>query len=235
MELSPLTSVNPLQSAAESSQSGDSTANSRFAGDSAMNETFDQFLLLLTTQLQNQDPLNPMDTAEFTQQLIGFANVEQQILTNQNLEHLTALQAYNQLAAGVGLIGRWVEADGNSLALKEGEGIGAYTLLGEAASAELRITDANGKLVRSMSVPAGNGHHEFVWDGRNDAGLLLPDGPYTFSVRATDEDGEPVASYTSSIGKVDGVETDDEGVLLLKMGDVKVPLSLIMRVHDTES
>lgn len=206
----------------------------RFSGNSAMNETFDQFLLLLTTQLQNQDPLNPMDTAEFTQQLIGFANVEQQILTNVNLENLTALQAYNQLAAGVGLIGRWVEADGNSLALKNGEGIGAYTLLGEAASAELTVTDANGKVVRRMSVPTGNGHHEFIWDGRDDAGQVMADGLYSFAVRATDDDGNPVASYTSSIGKVDGVETDDDGILLLKMGDVKVPLSLIMRVHDIE-
>lgn len=214
--------------AAEAAQSG------RFSGNSAMNETFDQFLLLLTTQLQNQDPLNPMDTAEFTQQLIGFANVEQQILTNVNLENLTALQAYNQLAAGVGLIGRWVEADGNSLTLKGGEGIGAYTLVGEAASAEITVTDANGKVVRRMSVPTGNGHHEFIWNGLDDGGQIMADGVYTFSIKATDSDGGPVASYTSSIGKVDGVETDDEGILLLKMGDVKVPLSLIMRVHDIE-
>lgn len=206
-----------------------------FGGNVAMSETYDQFLLLLTTQLQNQDPLNPMDTAEFTQQLIGFANVEQQIMTNQNLENLTALQAYNQLAAGVGLIGRWVEADGNGLTLQGGEGIGAYTLLGEAATAELTITDENGKVVRTMTVPSGNGHHEFLWDGKDDGGLSLADGSYTFSVSAKDADGNPVASYTSTIGRVDGVETDDNGVLLLKMGEVKVPLSLIMRVLDKES
>lgn len=226
MEVSPLAAA---ESARQASQAG---ANAPFGGDAVMGENFDQFLLLLTTQLQNQDPLDPLDTAQFTQQLVGFAGVEQQIRTNQNLEYLTGLQAYNQLAAGVGLIGRWVEADGDGLTLDGGEAVGAYTIESEAENARVVITDANGKVVRRLTVPAGPGRHEFIWDGKDEAGRDLADGAYTFSINATDADGKPASAFTSTIGKVDGVETDENGLLLLKMGESKVPLSLIMRVHD---
>lgn len=224
--------VHGANTASAANQQADAPG-ARFGGDQNLNETFDQFLLLLTTQLQNQDPLNPMDTAQFTQQLIGFANVEQQIRTNENLERLNALQSYSQLTAAVGLIGRWVEADGDQLTLSDGQGRGVYTLASEAESAEIRITDANGRLVRTVTVPSTAGRHEFVWNGLDDAGQPMEEGVYTFSVRAVDEEGTGVLAYTTTVGRVDGLETDDEGRLLLKMGDSRIPLSLITRVHDT--
>lgn len=220
------------QSAQESQESG-ANNRSRFGGED-LDETFDNFLMMLTTQMQNQDPLEPMKTEEFTQQLVGFAGVEQQISSNKNLEKLIDLQGYNQMGAAVNMIGKHVEADGDKLQLENGIALGAYNLNKSAESADIRIQDASGRIVRTISGDTDAGRHEFVWDGKDNGGNQVPPGTYSYAIMAKDANEEPVASTTSTIGRVDGIETDG-GKAILKIGDAEIGLSLIKKVHDIPS
>ncbi|WP_022727351.1 flagellar hook assembly protein FlgD [Fodinicurvata sediminis] len=218
---------------AQASQESSANNRSRFGGED-LDETFDNFLMMLTTQMQNQDPLEPMKTEEFTQQLVGFAGVEQQISSNKNLEKLIDLQGYNQMGAAVNMIGKHVEAEGDKLQLENGMALGAYNLSKAAESADIRIQDASGRIVRTIEGDTSAGRHEFVWDGLDNGGNQLPPGTYSYAIMAKDGDEVPVPSTTSTIGRVDGIETDG-GKAILKIGDAEVGLSLIKKVHDIPS
>ena len=148
-------------------------------------DTFDNFLKLLTTQLQHQDPLEPMDSTEFTQQLVQFTNVEQNIATNKNLEQLVALMQSGQAASAVGYLGNIVEMRGSETHLDDGQATWRYELPGPAESVTLAITDATGRLVWTGAGQQSLGSHDFVWDGNDNAGNPLPEGSYALSITAT--------------------------------------------------
>ena len=118
-----------------------------------LTQNFDTFLKLLTAQLQNQDPLEPMDAAQFTQQLVQYSGVEQGIYTNKNLETLIALQQSGGMGSAVNYIGREVEAQNNQAALSGGQAQWTYTLPAVAESVQLVVRDANGKAVYSGTGP----------------------------------------------------------------------------------
>lgn len=216
---------------AAQSNSGSRTGSASLTGGENLNETFDNFLLMLTTQMRNQDPLEPMKAEKFTEQLVGFAGVEQQIASNKNLEQLIELQGYNQMGAAVNMIGKHIEADGDKLQLENGMALGAYNLSKSAESADIRIQNASGQIVRTISGDTSAGRHEFVWDGLDDEGNQLPAGTYSYAIMAKDGDEVPVPTLTSTIGRVDGIETRD-GRAILKVGDAEIGLSLIKKVHD---
>ena len=191
----------------------------------------DNFLTILTTQLQYQDPLSPMDTNEFTNQLVMFTGVEQQVQQNQKLEELIALQANNLAIGAVTYIGKTVEASGNTTMMIGGNADYSYVLPQNAKSATVQITDASGKLVFSQAVDATAGRHDLSWDGIDQNGFPQSDGAYTFTVSALDSNDVLIDVEQSVFGKVTGVELA-EGLAILNVGTVGVPIANVLGVKD---
>lgn len=197
-------------------------------------EDIETFLTLLTTQLQNQDPLDPLDANEFTQQLIQFAEIEQAIKVNDNLEDQLAVQVTSMLANLGGYIGKTVETAGSDGQLTNGAMTFSYTLDKEYDSSTIVISDEAGLPVYSTSGESLAGVHEFTWDGRDSGGQQLADGVYSVSVNALDAEGNASAATIASQGVVTGVQLID-GVPYLEIGNVNVPLSDLMSVKGTAS
>ncbi|SMF67722.1 flagellar basal-body rod modification protein FlgD [Tistlia consotensis] len=216
------------------SQTSSSSQNSTIAGGKSLSDTFDNFLVLLTTQLKNQDPLDPMDSAKFTDQLVSFSGVEQQIKTNDKLDQLLSGQTTNQAAQAVGFLGKSIEGEGTKVGLSNGSAPVSYELAKAADKVEILLTDSSGKTVRKVAGPTEAGRHDLVWDGTDDNGNTLPDGSYTIQVRAADADGKTVDATTYTSGTVTGVQTID-GILQLMIGDTAVPLDQVKSIHEPAS
>ena len=188
--------------------------------DQALADEFDEFMLLLTTQLQNQDPTEPLDTNEFTQQLVQFTGVEQSVATNKNLETLIALNSNQQIDSAVGYIDKYVKTTGNSGFLSEGQGSFSYDLPAGSTSATITILDQAGRPVHTDTVDATPGNYVFNWDGTNSFdGTDMPDGIYEFGLSVRDATGELVDAETFTAGFVTSVGLEgDQPVLTI--GDV---------------
>lgn len=211
--------------------SGGSTG---IAGAQSLAETFDNFLVLLTEQLKHQDPLSPMESNEFTSQLVEFTGAEQAVLTNNKLDSLIQLQNGNQLNSVVGYIGKTVTANSLALNLDENGANIKYSLGGNAESTEIRIIDDDGNTVKVLEGEITGGTHEVTWDGKNTEGGQMKEGVYGFLVVAKDANGEPVQTTQGIVGKVTGVESDN-GTLLLAIGKVVIPLDQISSVQETKT
>jgi flagellar basal-body rod modification protein FlgD len=202
------------------------------AGALSLADNFDTFLTLLTTQLKNQDPLSPMDSSEFTQQLVQFSSVEQQIHANKNLESLIALQRAGAGAAAVGYIGREVTAESDTAALKNGHAVWSYALDADADETTILVKDMNGKIVATRNGETGIGRHIFDWDGLDNLGNPLPDGAYSLEVSATGANGGAVTVAVGITGVVSGVLfTGDEPELAV--GGVTVRLRDVLSVSNS--
>lgn len=198
---------------------------------SRLSANLDNFLTILTTQLQHQDPLSPMDTHEFTNQLVLFTGVEQQVKQNANLEEMITLQKNNVALGAVSYVGKAVDAAGNDFMLQDGAAELSYYMPGAAKTANLKIFDSVGKMVRQETADTTTGLHEFTWDGRDSAGNTLPDGQYRFEVTAVDAADEPLTVNHGFRGTVTGVEFDN-GYAILSIGSVLVPLGDVTGVKN---
>jgi flagellar basal-body rod modification protein FlgD len=178
---------------------------SAVTGAKTMANNFDQFLRLLTTQLKNQNPLDPLDTNQFTQQLVQFAQVEQQINMNQQLTTLIALQQTTQATQAIGLVGSTVVVGGDTAQLKNGIASWSFTP-SKTATATVTIKDANGQTAYTGSYTVQPGQQNFTWDGKGNNGAQWADGKYTMSVVAKDASGQTVAVSTKVSGVVDSVD-----------------------------
>lgn len=206
-------------------------ANPQSTGSAAtLADTFDNFLLLLTTQLQNQDPLSPLDTNQFTEQLVQFAGVEQSISTNQKLDQLIGLQGSNQLTAALDYIGKSVAVEGPGINLENGAATLTYELAGPAEQVAITIRDAGGRPVKVLTASGATGSQRVAWDGTNSAGDALPDGLYDFTVTALNSRGDTVPFRQGSIGRVSGLELV-EGEVILSLGALQVPLDRVTAVQ----
>ncbi|RMF12346.1 MAG: flagellar hook capping protein [Alphaproteobacteria bacterium] len=200
------------------------------AAGTGLAEDFDTFLTLLTTQLQNQDPLDPADSNEFTRQLVAFAGVEQQIRANQNLEKLSAEVAANRNTAAVGYIGRRVTIERDS-ALNEGNGIDfRYDLSRDAGRVRLEVIDEQGRIVFGADGETSRGSHEFAWPGINDFGDPAAPGRYRLRVSAIDEAGKTVPDHVFVRAPVRAVVLS-AGEAALEAGGEEVPLSEVVSVE----
>jgi flagellar basal-body rod modification protein FlgD len=203
------------------------------AAETSLADTFDTFLALLTTQLQNQDPLDPMESEQFTQQLVQFAGVEQAINTNKKLDQLVQLQTSSQLNSAVSFIGKVAEVVHDQLLLKDGAAKIGYGLDRNAAQTIIGIIDQSGRAVRTVQGEIAAGRHEFEWDGRDSNGAQVPDGVYGFSVVATDDDEQTIDTVAASFGRVTGVEIVDSA-LRLNIGELGVPFDSVFAVREDE-
>lgn len=198
---------------------------------SSLTDKFDNFLLLLTKQLQYQDPLSPLDTNEFTSQLVQFTDVEQAINTNNKLDQLLGLQANNQAMGALAFLGNRIEADSPQILLKDGASAIHYELSQDAAKAVITILDASGKPVRIADASGDAGQNSFTWDGQDNNGVDLPDGTYSVQVTAVDKNGKTTeVANTIITGKVSGVELAN-GEIILSVGDIQVPASQVRSVQ----
>lgn len=218
-----MATVNALSSAATSTSAAENSGT-KLAGD------FDQFLKLLTTQLQYQDPTSPMDTTEFTNQLVQFANVEQQIAQSKSLESLISIQESWQTANAINYIGKEVDISGKNVLLEDGQGVIGYTLPSNTESTTVVIKDSSGKAIRTVAGNKTTGTYAYVWDGRTDGGVKMADGTYTFEVTAKDAAGKAVTVSTQFAGTVTGV-TNSNGTVVLNVGVLKVPLADVTGVR----
>lgn len=193
------------------------------------------FLTLLTTQLKYQDPLKPMDTAEFTNQLVQYSNVEQSIQTNAKLEQLLSLNIANLGAQAVSYIGKTVQVLGDVMPLDGSKAKATYTLDKNVDSAIITVKDMDGKVVYSEQAKITSGTHEFTWDGKDADGNQLPDGAYQISVTTKVPNGEtPAKVMTTVFGKVTGVASDENGVYV-GLGDaVTASLGDILTIRDDD-
>ncbi|MCB1651089.1 MAG: flagellar hook capping family protein [Alphaproteobacteria bacterium] len=192
---------------------------------------FSQFLSLLTTQLQHQDPLSPMDTTEFTNQLVAFTGVEQQINTNQKLDSLVSLQLGNAMGSALGYVGLDVSYISSEF-YNDGNGAPStinYAMDSEAITAKLRIYDESGDLVYETDAEKAPGSHEFVWDGLDKYGNPVEPGTYDVSIDALDINDDAVGSTIVVEGRVRGVETQGGSIFLL-VGDRAVSTGNILNV-----
>ncbi|PZO80553.1 MAG: hypothetical protein DI626_11255 [Micavibrio aeruginosavorus] len=197
-------------------------------------EDFQQFLTLLTTQLQNQDPLSPMDSTEFTNQLVQFSQVEQQINMNQKMDNLVSLQLASISSVALGYVGMdisYVSAEMNY----EGKPIDInYALSEEAVTAKVNVYDQNDNLVYSADVPKNAGTNQVTWNGTKTNGEALPAGTYSVKIDAVNKAGTAIENSTVVTGRVRGIETQN-GIVYVLVGERAIALSSIVNANATTS
>ena len=216
------------------------SAGSSSSSDSSttLSGNFDTFLQLLTTQLQNQNPLDPLDTNQFTQQLVQFSGVEQQLKTNDFLQALIESNqqtvATNATTQALAFVGKEVTASTTLSNLKDGQASWIYNAAGTSSNAVISITDMDGKTVYSKEAPIVAGEHRFDWDGVGSDGSTVPDGVYQIKIEARDSDGKVIDVSTQMVGTVDSVDfTGDEPFLVI--GEGNIALSSVERVTGLKS
>jgi flagellar basal-body rod modification protein FlgD len=186
---------------------------------------FDQFLMLLTTQLKNQNPLDPLDTNQFTQQLVQFASVEQQIKTNTQLTSLLSATKSTTAVNALGFVGATVTADGATAHLSGGSA--TWTLNSPKASqATITIKNKSGDAIYTESRSLSSGAQPFKWSGTSNSGAPQNDGDFTISVSATDTAGAAVSVSTQIEGVVTGVDLTSD-IPTLQIGAVSVPIDRV--------
>ncbi|GLK79986.1 flagellar hook assembly protein FlgD [Methylopila turkensis] len=215
----------PVDATGSSTSATSATTTSR----STLASNFDTFLTLLTTQLRNQNPLDPLDTNQFTQQLVQFAGVEQQLQTNDTLGALLAATQTSQAATALGLVGKSVTADGDTTLLDDGAATWKLNAP-SAASATVEIRNASGALVATRTVDLDYGDQDFTWDGKTTSGADAPEGLYSIVVTAKDAAGSTVSVTSEIAGTVDGVDLTT-GTAVLTIGDLRVPLSSLKHIR----
>ncbi|WP_291684900.1 flagellar hook capping FlgD N-terminal domain-containing protein [Bradyrhizobium sp.] len=198
----------PSSSSSSSSGTLSSTAGGTLAGN------FQTFLTLLTTQLQNQNPLDPLDTNQFTQQLVQFASVEQQLKTNDQLTSLVSLQQTAQSTQALTFVGKTAVVDGSTAALANGSATWDMSLPKDS-NLSVSITNSTGQTVftGNYAVNAGN-NQPFVWDGKGTDGTQWPNGQYRMTATAVDTSGNSVAVSTAIQGVVSSVDLTQTPPLL---------------------
>ncbi len=181
---------------------------------SAVQEQEDRFLKLLVAQMNNQDPLNPLDNAEVTSQMAQLSTVTGIEKLNATLESMGQLQSYQ----AAGMIGHGVLAPGSFMTLASGVGVAGFELPQTADSVTVKVFNSSGTLMRELDLGKQNaGSNLFSWDGKDDSGAAVADGNYTFTVTAKAA-GESVSPTSLAVGLVSSVLMDKTGPKLIVEG-----------------
>src|SRR3954464_15048154 len=196
-----MTAVSSVLPAAASTTGSSSTSINH----AEIASNFTQFLQLLTTQLKNQDPLSPMDTNQFTQQLVEFSQVEQQLKTNDSLTALVSLQQTAQSTQALQLVGATVVVDGSTTKLTSTGATWALNAT-KPANATISIADSTGQTAYTGTFAVNSGAQNFTWDGRGNDGRIWPTGSYKLTATAVDASGQSTAISTQVQAPVDSVD-----------------------------
>lgn len=216
---------------AVSGVSGNSGTSQMGSSRSTIADNFDTFLSILTTQLKNQNPLDPLDTNQFTQQLVQFTGVEQQLKTNEFLETLMLATQNTAKSDAVSYIGKEVTSSGKTGELTDAEPVfWAYSADANAANATITIKDAKGQVVYNHTGPLSAGPGTFRWDGKGSDGNMKPNGIYTIDIQGKDGNGKPVKISTASIGIVTAVDFTGD-VPVLSVGTRRVTITDVTDVR----
>jgi len=217
--------ANYVPSASNTAKTGGTITDS-----SSLTTNYSTFLGLLTAQIKNQDPLSPMDTTQWTNQLVQYSSVEQQLKSNGYLQQIANNNTAGSMNAAVSYIGKAVSADSDTVTLKDGAASWDYNLGTSAGTVKLTVLDGKGNVVwTGNSSGTEKGGHGFVWDGKNTAGKAVADGDYTLTVEAKTASGSSIDSTVGMSGTVTSAELID-GTVMLKVGNTKVPMSSVTRV-----
>ncbi len=210
------------------------SSNAQIAsGQQSLNTDYNSFLKLLTTQLQNQDPLSPMDTNTFTQQLVAMNGVQQQLLGNNLLQ--TLVNQSGGPASAVGLIGQTIQAQATTATMADGGVKWTYDLGGQAAAAQMQVLDSAGKVIYTAKAPdLTKGQHVFSWDGTTTSGGKATAGDYTLKITANDASLKGMSPGIFIEGVVTGV-TNSNGVAELNLGSTMVPYNSLTTVKPTKT
>nr|WP_321456000.1 flagellar hook capping FlgD N-terminal domain-containing protein [uncultured Cohaesibacter sp.] len=205
-----MTSIGSIASQAVTSASNDNTS---------LIQNYETFLTVLTTQLQHQDPMDPMDSSQFTQQLVQFSSVEQQIKSNEQLENLASMMTSSNALGVLNFVGTTVKIDGSQANLNQ-YGSATYTFTSEdAGTANISIKNANGNIVYQQSdVAISEGEQTFKWDGTDNSGNRMQKGTYTISFETEDEEGNSLNIDTDATGVVSDVDLSSSVPLLIVNG-----------------
>ena len=191
-------------SAAATASGSSSTNTTSSTATTGIADNFQTFLTLLTTQLQNQNPLDPLDTNQFTQQLVQFAGVEQQLKSNDQLKSLIAIEKSAQSTQALIYVGNNVAVDGSTVQFN---GSATWNLSApQDANATITITNSTGQTVYSGSYALTKGNVCFKWDGIGNDGTQWPTGTYKLTATAKDSAGKDIAIPTEIQGVVDSVD-----------------------------
>jgi flagellar basal-body rod modification protein FlgD len=218
-------------------------ANSTLAAQtsaSAIGSNFNTFINILTTQLKHQDPTNATDPNQFTQELVQFAGVEQQLNTNNDLQTLINLQKNNSgVNAAINYIGQYIEAPTTTgqMALQGGKAEIGYTLPTAAGSTTVTVKNATGVTVATLDGSKTAGLNYLSWDGKDSTGTQLADGAYTFSVAATDASTNAAETISDMrvIGKVTGVTSNSDGSTNLQLDAISIATSKVDTVFSASA
>jgi flagellar basal-body rod modification protein FlgD len=202
----PIAPVTPQITATTTNNASSSTSSSTTGVDkNTLAGNFQTFLTLLTTQLKNQNPLDPLDTNQFTSQLVQFAQVEQQLKQNDQLATLVSIEKTAQSTTALAFVGQTVAVDGQTAALKDGKASWSFQVP-KPINATVTVKSSTGQTVYSSSFTMNPGLQGFQWDGRDNNGTKWPDGNYTISIAGKDASGQTVAVPSEVEGLVDSVD-----------------------------
>ncbi|THD81281.1 MAG: flagellar hook assembly protein FlgD [Phenylobacterium sp.] len=194
-----------------------------------LSSNFQTFLSLLTTQLQNQDPLSPLDSNQFTQQLTQMSGVEAQLQANSLLQSISN-NTGTGISTAVSMIGKNVKATSATANLTGGQAQWTYNLPTAASDLKLTITNAAGQVVHAEAPSdMSAGDHTLSWNGKDLGGVQLPDGTYTLQVTATDSTGTAISTTSYVQGNVSAVEQSN-GQTLITVNGTQVPWNQVTTI-----
>ncbi len=224
-------STTPTSSTSTTNGATSSTASATLQGLGSLADNFNTFLTLLTTQLQNQDPTAPLDSNQFTQQLVQMTGVEQQLNTNALLQQV-ANNTSTGVSSAVGLIGKDVRATSSTANLTNGQAQWTYNLPATAADLKVQVLNAAGTVLYAAApTNLSAGDHSFSWNGKDSSGNQLPDGgPYTLQVTATDSTGAAIPATNYVDGIVTGV-TQANGTTSITINGGQVNMANVISVQ----
>jgi len=228
-----MTTTNPTTSTTSTTSTGSTTQGTGANAMQSLAGNFDTFLQLLTTQLQNQDPTSPLDTNQFTSELVQFSSVEQQIDMNTNMQTLITLQQTSAATAVLQLIGSTVTISGNHATLSNATNSPATWSLNSAspATANITISSSTGQTAYTGTITLNAGTQTYSWNGQGNNGISWPDGTYTIAITATGANGQPVNVSTQVQGTVTGVNMS-QNPPTLTVGGQSVPISQIQSLSN---